>query len=100
MKLLPSRACCIMIGACALFPALPALGQYVSLHSFAGNNLEGRYPESGTLAISGSTLYGVTSNFGAGSGNGTVYAMGTNGAGFTVLHSFDGGTGDGSDPHG
>jgi len=39
------------------------------------------------LAVAGSTMFGTTSAGGA-AGNGTVFAMNTNGTGYTVLHDF------------
>jgi uncharacterized repeat protein (TIGR03803 family) len=49
-------------------------------------NSDGAYPQGG-LVISGNTLYGTT--FGGGyAGRGTVFAVNTNGTGFTNLYSF------------
>ena len=58
---------------------------FTNLHSFAGGT-EGAYSFSG-LALSGSTLFGTTANGGS-SGNGTVFAINTDGSGFTNLYSF------------
>ena len=41
----------------------------------------------GTLILLGNTLYGAA-DFGGSGGNGNVFAVNTNGTGFTVLHSF------------
>jgi len=41
----------------------------------------------GSLFLSGSTLYG-TAAYGGSSANGTVFAVQTNGTGFTILHTF------------
>ena len=49
-------------------------------------NLDGAGPYAGLL-LSGSTLYG-TAEQGGSNGNGTVFSIGTNGTGFTVLSSF------------
>jgi uncharacterized repeat protein (TIGR03803 family) len=54
-------------------------------------NSDGAGPSS-SLLLSGEMLYGATSGGGS-SGVGTVYAIATNGAGFTNLHSFSGGDG-------
>jgi uncharacterized repeat protein (TIGR03803 family) len=49
-------------------------------------NSDGAVPES-SLILSGNTLYGTTSQGGL-YGGGTVFAVNTNGSGFTVLHHF------------
>jgi uncharacterized repeat protein (TIGR03803 family) len=59
---------------------------FTNLHSFAGSPTDGANPEAG-LILSGSTLFGTTS-FGGSSNNGTVFALNTDGMGFTNLHSF------------
>jgi uncharacterized repeat protein (TIGR03803 family) len=66
---------------------------FTNLHSFTAldsatqsTNSDGANPFAG-LILSGSTLYG-TANNGGSSGSGTVFAVNTNGSGFTVLHSF------------
>jgi uncharacterized repeat protein (TIGR03803 family) len=67
---------------------------FTSLHSFAAipfppgpyTNSDGATPLAG-LILSGSTLYGTTTGGGS-SGNGTVFAINTNGTGFTNLHDF------------
>jgi uncharacterized repeat protein (TIGR03803 family) len=51
-------------------------------------NNDGAGPNGG-LFLSGSTLYGVAS-YGGLSGNGTVFALNTDGTGFKVLYSFTG----------
>jgi uncharacterized repeat protein (TIGR03803 family) len=68
---------------------------FTNLHNFSGppsngspiTNSDGANPSAG-LILSGSTLYGTTSQGGS-SGNGTVFAINTNGTGFTNLHSFN-----------
>src|SRR5262249_4137632 len=60
-------------------------------------NWDGAMPHAG-LILSGTTLYWTASGGGS-SGSGTVFALDTNGTGFTTLHSFVGGS-DGSDPKG
>jgi uncharacterized repeat protein (TIGR03803 family) len=65
---------------------------FTNLHSFAkydvnsGNNTDGRWPNAG-LTLSGSNLFG-TASAGGTSGNGTVFAIVTDGADFRTLHSF------------
>src|SRR5262249_13314700 len=70
------------------------------LHSFTGGE-GGRSPHT-ELVLSGDTLYGTTINGGS-SGQGTVYALNTDGTGFTTLHSFsattNGTNSDGALPH-
>jgi len=63
-----------------------------TLHGFTatdpntGANTDGANPQAG-LVVSGNTLYG-TAAAGGSSGNGTVFALSTNGTGFTNLYSF------------
>lgn len=68
--------------------------QYNILHNFTGGASDGDSPY-GSLAVSGSTLYGMTYNGGTGN-QGTVFSMNVNGTGFGVLHSFTGGSSDGA----
>ncbi|MGH7973625.1 MAG: choice-of-anchor tandem repeat GloVer-containing protein, partial [Limisphaerales bacterium] len=74
---------------------------FAVLHNFpatngvAGTNVDGVVPRAG-LIISGSTLYGAAV-FGGSSGNGTLFKVGLDGAGFTVLHTFAGAS-DGAAP--
>jgi uncharacterized repeat protein (TIGR03803 family) len=58
---------------------------FATLYNFTGAN-DGANPKGG-LILSNKTLYG-TAGAGGGSGNGTVFALGTDGTGFTNLHSF------------
>jgi uncharacterized repeat protein (TIGR03803 family) len=58
---------------------------FANLHSFNGTS-DGAGPEAG-LILSGNTLYG-TANGGGRSDNGTVFAVNTDGTGFTALYSF------------
>ena len=63
---------------------------FTVLHSFMadvyGTNTDGEYPNAG-LILSGNTLYGTASRGGS-SGNGNVFAVNTDGTGFTTLHNF------------
>jgi uncharacterized repeat protein (TIGR03803 family) len=74
---------------------------FTNLHSFTADpasfytNTDGANPEGG-LIISGNTLYGTAADGGAGA-NGTVFAIHTNGTGFTNLYSFSGGFSGNSD---
>jgi uncharacterized repeat protein (TIGR03803 family) len=51
------------------------------------SNSDGENPE-GVLVLSGNTLYGTT-EFGGTNGNGTVFAVNTDGSGFTTLYNFN-----------
>jgi len=85
----------ILIGLCLL--ALPLRAQINLLHEFAGVT-DGAFPREG-LILSGSTLYGMTSNGGDNS-MGTIFKIQTNGTGFSLLHEFAGGAADGAIPYG
>jgi uncharacterized repeat protein (TIGR03803 family) len=68
---------------------------FATLHTFDNLccpeiNLDGTAP-SDRLILLGDTLYGTARGGGSGV-NGTVFRVNTDGAGFTVLHSFAGGT--------
>lgn len=75
-------------------------GSFSVLHSFS-SNLDGKQPYGDLLAI-GDRLYGTASTGGTGNVNGAglVFSIGTNGAGFQVMHDFRGGPGDGNRPMG
>jgi uncharacterized repeat protein (TIGR03803 family) len=86
----------------ALFTGLALLAHsesnaqtFKTLYSFT-NGGDGAQPIAG-LTPSGTRLYGVTTVGGV-SSNGTVFAINTDGSGFTVLHTFTGN--DGSSPWG
>jgi len=65
---------------------------FATLHSFAGYPIDGAYPLGGLIISSSSNiLYGTTAGGGS-SAAGTVFALNTDGTGYTVLHSFIGGT--------
>jgi len=63
---------------------------FTVLHSFAAlvnnTNADGAYP-SGPLVLASNVLFGTTSQGGT-NGNGTIFALATNGAAFRVLHAF------------
>jgi uncharacterized repeat protein (TIGR03803 family) len=75
---------------------------FTNLHSFTtaswpfNINSDGAKPYC-NLVLSGNTLYG-TASVGGTSGNGTVFAVHTDGTGFTTLHSFTG-VSDGANPY-
>jgi uncharacterized repeat protein (TIGR03803 family) len=71
-------------------------GNFGVLHSFTGtdgvsSNPDGMMPQGG-LTLGGDKLYGMALRGGL-TGVGNVFSIGTNGSGFSVLHSFDGGDG-------
>jgi uncharacterized repeat protein (TIGR03803 family) len=68
---------------------------FTNLHHFTGVS-DGANPQAG-LILTGNTLYG-TAAFGGDSGNGTLFALNTDGTGFTNLHSFAGYPSDGASP--
>jgi uncharacterized repeat protein (TIGR03803 family) len=75
---------------------------FTNLHSFTAyagylTNYDGAGPKAG-LVLSGNTLYGTAQNGGS-RGYGTVFALTTNGMGFTTLHNFTN-LPDGADPFG
>lgn len=72
-------------------------GTFTNLFNFNGTN--GGNPD-GSLIISGSTLYGMTTNGGT-NNVGCIFSIGTNGTtGYTTLHSFAAGKADGEFPNG
>jgi uncharacterized repeat protein (TIGR03803 family) len=82
--------------ALALGLAGPARTQtFTNLRSLSGAG-DGASPYAG-LILSGATLYGAASDGGS-DGNGTVFAVGTDGSSFTNLHSFA--LGEGINPDG
>ena len=82
----------VLIASLGLILAAPVMAQtFRTLHTFTElsvvvSNSDGAGPW-GELILSGSTLYGTT-EIGGSSGNGTVFAINTDGTGFTNLHSF------------
>jgi uncharacterized repeat protein (TIGR03803 family) len=68
-----------------------------TIYDFTGGD-GGNQPHHGSLAVQGSTLYGMTL-YGGTYNNGNVFSVGTNGTGYQNLYSFTGGA-DGSQPHG
>ena len=59
---------------------------FTNLHSFAGSSVEGSDPQGG-LVLAGNTLYGTTYDGGS-QAYGTVFAVNTDGSGFTTVHHF------------
>ena len=69
---------------------------YTNLHVFAGGAGDGGDPY-GSLTLTNGLLYGMTAHGGA-SDLGVLFRINTNGGGYTNLHSFAGGAGDGAYP--
>lgn len=70
---------------------------FTNLHTFTDVN-DGGHPYSSVI-LSGNTLYGTTSQGGGGASSaGTVFKIDTDGTGFTTLHTFTQGSGDGNYP--
>jgi len=92
-----------LIAGCSLIAAGRATAQtFTVLHSFTATDPNTRANSDGAdpyaaLIISGNTLYG-TAVSGGSSGHGTVFALNTDGTGFTNLHSFTSGS-DGGLPY-
>jgi len=68
---------------------------FTNLYSFNIGN-DGANPQAG-LVLSGGKLYGTTSGGGL-NGDGTVFAVNTDGTSYSNLYSFTGGAGDGAFP--
>ncbi len=68
---------------------------FVTLYSFTGGN-DGRNPYAGLIQGTDGRLYG-TAHQGGATANGTVFAINSDGTGFTALHSFVFST-DGANP--
>ena len=72
---------------------------YDILHTFTGTPTGDGANPLGSLLISDSEIYGMTT-VGGTAGLGTIFEMGIDGTGYSVLHSFLGGPGDGASPQG
>src|SRR5216683_597415 len=77
----------VLIAGLALIPVGRVTAQtFTTLHSFTGS--DGANPSAGLITnSSGNTLYG-TAGGGGSSGPSTVFAVRTDGSGFTNLHRF------------
>jgi len=71
---------------------------YKDLYSFADNSTSGSNP-TGSLTLSGNTLYGMTYKGGI-YNNGTIFSIYTNGSGYKDLYIFAGNSTSGSTPYG
>ncbi len=68
------------------------------LHSFGITAGDGLSPYAGLLEGSDGLLYGTTRE-GGNASLGAIFKMAKDGTGYSVLHSFSGGTGDGANPY-
>src|SRR6185503_15792040 len=77
-----------LIAVLNLTPAGPVTAQtFMTLHNFSGS--DGANPYAGLITnSSANTLYGTAAYGGSGE-VGTVFAVNTDGSGFTTLHDFD-----------
>ncbi|MFZ2644583.1 MAG: choice-of-anchor tandem repeat GloVer-containing protein [Verrucomicrobiia bacterium] len=71
---------------------------YSILHSFAGGRDGGSCPV-GSLTLCNSALYGMT-EFGGRTDRGVIFKINTDGSGYSIVHTFAGGRGDGRGPLG
>ena len=77
-----------LIAGLGLIPAGRVTAQtFTTLYNFTGNPYEDDANPAAGLVLSGNTLYGTTQNGGS-SGFGTVFAVNTDGSGYSILHSF------------
>jgi uncharacterized repeat protein (TIGR03803 family) len=77
---------------------MTSAGAVTVLHSFAGGTSDGTAPRAALLQATDGNLYGTTYQGGA-SNFGTVFKIANSlGSPFSILHSFTGGTTDGSGP--
>jgi uncharacterized repeat protein (TIGR03803 family) len=76
---------------------LTTSGSFTTFHNFTDGS-DGAYPQAGLVAGTDGNLYG-TAVAGGTAGYGTVFEISTSGTGFTVLHTFTSGAGDGEEPY-
>ena len=72
---------------------------YSIIHPFSGGTNDGSGPNFGDPALSGASLYGMTVAGGV-SNTGVIYKVGTDGSGYSILHSFTLSPTDGNTPFG
>jgi uncharacterized repeat protein (TIGR03803 family) len=71
---------------------------YAVLYRFAGAGGDGAFPQAGLVQGADGALYGTTLSGGTTNNHGTVFKIGTNGSGYSVLYRFTGTGGDGAIP--
>jgi uncharacterized repeat protein (TIGR03803 family) len=85
-------------GRGTIFAMNPNGTGYRVLDSFAGGTRDGSQPSYGALQRVGNVLYGTTLRGGP-ANLGVIFKINTDGTGYAVLHTFAGGTRDGSLPY-
>ena len=78
----------LIVGLGLLMTGLVTAQTFTNLYYFSAGltNRDGAQP-SGSLILSGNILYG-TAGIGGTNGNGSIFALNTNGTSFTNFHSF------------
>jgi uncharacterized repeat protein (TIGR03803 family) len=74
-------------------------GSYGVLRTFTKSGGDGQNPDAALMQASNGALYGTTYSGGA-SNSGTIFTLGTNGGGYSILHSFKAFVGDAQSPLG
>ena len=87
--------------AISIFTVCLSMHAFTVLHTFgaesaSGTNSDGYFTHA-DLVLSGNLLYGTAAGGGT-NGYGTIFSINTDGSGYTVLHSFSGGS-DGAVPN-
>ncbi|MCX5888212.1 MAG: hypothetical protein NTY36_02010 [Deltaproteobacteria bacterium] len=85
-------------GGGVLFSLNPDTNEYQVLLGF--NKAGSPSAPYGSLTLSGSRLYGMTSTGGTGGSSGVIFQVNPDGTGFHILHGFFGSQGDGGSPLG
>ena len=81
-----------------LFRMSPTGSGFTVLHHFLGKPTDGEAPSLVKLTIANGVIYGTTYTGGL-YDSGTIFKLNTSGSGYSVIHSFDGGTADGGNPY-
>jgi uncharacterized repeat protein (TIGR03803 family) len=84
-------------GSGVLFRMQPSASEYVVLRHFGGYDLDGQYPTGGVTKGPGEMFFGVTAGGGS-TGGGTLFKIQEDGAAYTTVRQFNGGTADGLHP--
>lgn len=71
---------------------------YAILYNFGAFGGDGQAPYAGLIQATNGALYGTT-YYGGTNDDGAIFRIGTNGAGYAVLHNFTGAVSDGATPY-